>query len=94
MISCIVVELHNSLWEKINHLLNILFKDDQIEFDIQENDKLYIYVYDVEKIKVWQMVLNIECEQIPVGFGFEKEKQEARRQALERLKLISKMNIH
>jgi len=93
MIGCIIVELVNSPREKLDDLFSPMIRDDQIETHVA-NGAILIYIHKVEKIKLWQVVLNLESEQIPVGFGFGKQKEIAKKEATDRLKLVCKMNIH
>lgn len=94
MIGCLIVELVNSPREKLDDLFSAIIPTEQIETHVYENGAILMYIYKVEKIKLWQIVLNLEAEQIPVGFGFGKQKEIAKKEAIDRLKLISKMNIH
>ena len=94
MIGCIIVEFVNSPREKLDDLFNPMIRDDQIETYVDENGTILMYIHKVEKVKLWQVILNLESEQIPVGFGFGKQKEIAKQKALDRLKLVCKMNIH
>lgn len=94
MVSCIVVN-HNI--PKVNYSANLfqmIFYDDLFEINEYEDGVSFMFIYNVEKIKVWQVVLDLETEGIPVGFGFGKQKDVARKEALNRLKAISEMNMH
>jgi len=94
IIGCIIVELVNSPRKKLDDLFSPMIRDDQIETHVYENGSILMYIHEVEKVKLWQVVLNLESEQIPVGFGFGKQKEIAKQEAIDRLKLVYKMNIH
>lgn len=94
MIGCIVVDLINSAWEDLDDLFNTMITDNRIEIHVHKKRMVFIYIYEVEQMKVWQVVLNLEATQIPVGFGFGKQKDIAKKESLDRLKLITKMNNH
>ena len=94
MFGCIIVELVNSPKEKLEELFSKMNEDAKIETHVFDNEKALIYFHHVEKIRLWQIVMNLEAKQIPVGFGFGEEKEMAKKAAMERLKLVSRMNTH
>ena len=94
MVGCIIVELVNTPRKKLGDLFSPMIPVDQIETHVYDNGATLMYIHDVEKVKLWQVVMNLESEQIPVGFGFGKQKETAKQEAITRLKLVCKMNIH
>ncbi len=94
MISCIVIKQSKVMNKDSKNLLKTIFHADRLEMSEFKNGVVLIFIHEVEKLKVWQVVLNLEAEQIPVGFGFGNQKDAAKKEALDRLELISKMKIH
>ena len=94
MISCIVIDDAESMKKDYEKLFNKLFNDNRFEIKKYENGMTLFFIHKVEKIKVWQVVLNLEIDQVSVGFGFGTRKEVAKEEALNRLTIISEMNIN
>lgn len=94
MISCIVVDHSEGISTSNKVILEELFHGDHFEIDEYKNGIRIIFIYGVQKIKVWQAVLYLEMDQLQVGFGFGLKKEVAREEAFNRLRIISAMNIH
>lgn len=94
MISCIIVDSSKTINFSYKKVFEEIFHGDCFEVNEHINGMTLIYIHSVEKIKVWQAVLNLEVNQSIVGFGFGAEKEEARGEALDRLEVISEMKTH
>jgi|SRR5690625_1474682 len=95
MIGCIVVDHADLAKEhKYEGVLQEIFLDDRFEVNESEDGMTIIFVYKIEKIKVWQAVMELEVKQIPVGFGFGDQKESAKKEAMERLNMIVAMKDH
>lgn len=94
MISCIIIDNSRTIKLNCKNIFEEIFYEDYFEIIEHANGMITIFIHDAEKIKVWQAVLNLETDQIITGFGFGEEKEVAREEALDRLKIISEMKIH
>jgi hypothetical protein len=94
MISCIVVDDQQFMKSFNKSNIEVMFYGENFEMDEHRSGMILIFIHEVERLKIWQAVLDLEVDQIPVGFGFGMEKEEAREKALYRLKMTSNINIH
>lgn len=94
MISCIIIDSMKTIKLNYKKTFKEIFYGDYFEINEYPNRKTIIFIRGIEKKKVWQAVLNLEVDQIIVGFGFGEEKEVARKEALDRLKMIFEMKIH
>lgn len=95
MIGCIVLEHTNlSKAHKNEVVFQEIFQSDRFEMNKSKEGMTIIYINKVEKIKVWQAVMELEVKQIPVGFGFGDQKESAKKEAMERLNMIAAMKDH
>lgn len=90
MIGCIVVDHTNLEKEhKYGVVLQEAFLGDRFEINESADGMTIIFIYKIEKIKVWQSVMDLEVKQVPVGFGFGDRKEYAKEEALNRLSVIA-----
>ncbi|WBX80359.1 hypothetical protein PD280_00150 [Virgibacillus salarius] len=81
MISCMI--LHHLTITSLTKckILRFIFKDHDFEIEVRGNNTVMVFVYNAEKMEIWQAAIAFETTNIIVGYGFAKEKSEARIQA-------------
>lgn len=90
MLSCLIL-YHESISSLTKcKMLRYMFKDEQFEIHVVENNTVLMYIWNVDKKMIWQAALNFEVSGIAVGYGFEEVKYGARRQA--QLRLQTRLN--
>lgn len=67
-----------------------MFHNEEIKIEVIGNNTVIIYIWNISKINMWQAILNIEMMDISVGYGFNKQKELAKKSAFKRLNLIKK----
>lgn len=77
MISCLILG-HPTITNLTKcKLLRFIFHEDEYEIQVIQKNTIVIYLWNVEKVKVWQTVANFESTEVLVGYGFGKRKNEA-----------------
>jgi len=84
LIACLVFNESEIPHETIKQIITSEFKWNEYEFCEVEN-KTAIYLWNVEKIEIWQMVLLLEVSHVKVGYGFGPYKNYARKKAEHKL---------
>lgn len=86
MYTCFIFHYSNFTTPLKKHTIKQFIQNKQLHSNtLDPNESLIIYAQQMEKIDVWQTLLNFEIEGITVGYGFGKNKKEAFHQAKKRL---------
>jgi len=88
MVCCLI--LRDSHIESTHvHIAELFLSHVEVKKEHDNETKTTIlYMSHIEKQTVWQAVLNLEMENIMVGYGFGHSKDEARKNAQQRLHMI------
>lgn len=78
MVSCLILQ-HSTITSLTKcKMLRFIFKDYVFEIEVLSKDTAISYIYDVEKHMVWRAFALFETTNMIVGYGFGKDKVEAR----------------
>ncbi len=58
-------------------ILRFIFHEDDYEINVIENNTVIIYLWNVNKIEIWQAAHHLESANIIAGYGFGKTKENA-----------------
>jgi hypothetical protein len=56
-------------------MLRFMFHEDDCEIQVTEKNTVVIYLWNVDKIKVWQVVADLLSTNIYAGYGFGSRKK-------------------
>ena len=93
MVSCLILHNHTITSLTKCKVLRAILHEEVIEKSVRENDTVIVYIKGIDKVKVWQTVMDLEMSDISVGYGFGDNKKDAKANAEARLKLIISMEI-
>lgn len=83
MVSCLIL-YHSTITSLTKcKILRAMFKEEEFEIDVIENNTVMIYLWNVEKERIWQAAIDFETTNIVSGYGFGRRKIDARIQAFE-----------
>src|SRR5690625_3748991 len=84
MVACLIISRSNILNDSIKHILLQEFYWAEYEF-CEEEGSIISYLWNVQQMDVWQIVLLFEVSHVQVGYGFGPYKNSARREAENKL---------
>jgi len=77
MVSCLIL-FHSTITSSTkSKILRFMFHEDDYEINVIENNTVIIYLWNVNKIKIWQAALHFESTNMFAGYGFGKTKGKA-----------------
>ncbi|WP_164670011.1 hypothetical protein [Virgibacillus doumboii] len=77
MVSCLIL-YHDSITNLTKiMILRAIFLDKEFEIDIVDAGTTVIYIWNVNKMAIWQAALALETTNIKTGYGFGKRKADA-----------------
>jgi len=84
MVACLIFNQSEISKDSIKQILISEFKWNEYEF-FETEDKLILYLWNVVKMDIWQIVLLLEFSQVRVGYGFGQYKNVAKEEAENKL---------
>jgi|SRR5699024_5295744 len=81
MVSCLILSHKTIPLVTRRTILEAMLMLIDFEFAESTNDTTCVYLWNVKKKKVWQSALHLEFAGIDVGYGFGKQKKEAKEDA-------------
>lgn len=91
-IACLVFQKSDIHVRSIKGILLSEFRFKEYEWH-DEAQFYFMYVWNVEKIQVWQIVLSFEVSLIKVGYGFGEDMIAAKSEAIEKLEKRLKYDV-
>lgn len=83
MVSCLILYHPDFSHLSITKILRAMFLKCPYETQVINHETTLIYVWEVEKIPIWQAAASFESTEILVGYGFGENQKEAHHHAWE-----------
>ncbi|WP_373895378.1 hypothetical protein [Virgibacillus sp. CBA3643] len=77
MVSCLIL-YHTTITSLTKcKILRAMFHEEEFEINVIGENTVIIFLWNLDKEKVWQAVVNFETTNMKVGFGFGERKRDA-----------------
>ncbi|UJL47311.1 hypothetical protein KFZ58_05220 [Virgibacillus sp. NKC19-16] len=81
MVSCLIL-YHSTITSLTKcKILRAMFHEEEFEINVIGENTVIIFLWNLDKEKVWQAVVNFETTNMKIGYGFGDRKNDAIKEA-------------